>query len=141
MDTSNPLLKRYGALSSTWAGSESMSLQGVINKTGVLLLLCMGAAAFGWVNPEWRGPLMVVVFFGGLIACLVGTFRPATAPVAAPIYAVLEGLALGCLSQIIEHSYPGIVLNAMMLTFGVLGLMLVLYTTRTIVVTDRLVRG
>src|SRR3569832_159009 len=98
MDTSNPLLKRYGALSSTWAGSESMSLQGVINKTGVLLLLCMGAAAFGWVLPEWRGPLMLVGIVGGLIACLVGTFRPATASVEAPIYAVLVGLVLGWLS-------------------------------------------
>src|SRR5579872_2693074 len=141
METSNPLLKRDGALSSAWAGSEPMSLQGVINKTGILLLLCMGTAAFGWTHPELRGPLLLVGILGGLVACLVGTFRPATSPVAAPAYAALEGLALGCISQIIEHSYPGIVLNAMLLTFGVLGLMLVLYTTRTIVVTDRLVKG
>jgi uncharacterized YccA/Bax inhibitor family protein len=141
MDTSNPLLKRDGALSSAWAESEPMSLQGVINKTGILLLLCMGAAAFGWTHPEWRGPLLLVGLLGGLIACLVGTFRPAASPIAAPVYAVLEGLALGCISQVIEHRYPGIVLNAMMLTFGVLGLMLLLYTTRTIVVTDRLVKG
>lgn len=118
-----------------------MSLQGVINKTGVLLLLCMGAAAFGWTHPEWRGPLLLAGLLGGLIACLVGTFKPKTSPIAAPIYAGLEGLALGCISQVIEHRYPGIVLNAMLLTFGVLGLMLVLYTTRTIVVTDRLVKG
>ena len=118
-----------------------MSLQGVINKTGVLLLLCMGAAAFGWTHPELRGPLMLVGIIGGLVACLVGTFKPATSPIAAPIYALLEGLALGCISQVIEHSYPGIVLNAMLLSFGVLALMLVLYTTRTIVVTDRLVKG
>src|SRR5262245_54865004 len=141
METSNPLLKREGALSSAWAGSEPMSLQGVINKTGILLLLCMGAGAFGWMHPELRGPLLLVGLIGGLIACLVGTFKPTTSPIAAPIYAVLEGLALGCISQVIEHRYPGIVLNAMLLTFGVLAIMLVLYTTRTIVVTDRLVKG
>ncbi len=141
METSNPLLKREEAISSAWAGSEPMSLQGVINKTGILLLLCLGAAAFGWTHPELRGPLLLVGLLGGLVACLVGTFKPAASPIAAPIYAVLEGLALGCISQVIEHAYPGIVLNAMLLTFGVLALMLVLYTTRTIVVTDRLVKG
>ncbi len=141
METSNPLLKREGALSPAWAASEPMSLQGVINKTGILLLLCMGTSAYGWMHPELRGPLVLVGIFGGLIACLVGTFKPTTAPIAGPIYAALEGLALGCISQFIEHSYPGIVLNALMLSFGVLGLMLMLYTTRTIVVTDRLVRG
>lgn len=141
METSNPLLKKEGAFSASWAASEPMSLQGVINKSGLLLLMCMGAAAFGWTHPALRGPFLLIGMIGGLIACLVGTFKPATAPIAAPVYALLEGLALGCLSQVIEHAYPGIVLNAMLLTFGVLGLMLVLYTTRTIVVTDRLVKG
>src|SRR5215469_18628428 len=121
METSNPLLKREGSFSSAWAGSEPMSLQGVINKSGILLLLCLGAAAFGWMNPELRGPLLLVGLFGGLIACMVGTFKPAASPIAAPLYAVLEGLALGCISQVIEHAYPGIVLNAMLLTFGVMG--------------------
>jgi len=141
MESSNPLLKREGSFSSAWAGSEPMSLQGVINKSGLLLLLCMGAATFGWTHPELRGPFLIIGMLGGLIACLVGTFKPAASPIAAPLYAVLEGLALGCISQVIEHAYPGIVLNAMLLTFGVMGLMLVLYTTRTIVVTDRLVKG
>lgn len=141
METSNPLLRQNGALSSAWSASEPMSLQGVINKTGILLLLCLGSASFGWTQPELRGPLLIVGLLGGLVACLVGTFKPAASPIAAPLYAVLEGLTLGCISQVIEHAYPGIVLNAMLLTFGVLGLMLLLYTTRTIVVTDRLVKG
>jgi uncharacterized YccA/Bax inhibitor family protein len=84
---------------------------------------------------------MIVGLIGGLIACLVGTFKPATSPVAAPAYAVLEGLVLGALSQIFQLRYPGIVVNAMLLTFGVLGIMLALYTSRTIRVTDKLVKG
>ncbi len=118
-----------------------MNLQGVVNKTGILLLLCIGAAAFGWTPPELRGPLVLIGLLGGLIACLVGTFKPTTSPIAAPIYAVLEGLALGCISQIFEKQFHGIVVNAMLLTFGVLGLMLMLYTTRTIRVTPGLVKG
>lgn len=118
-----------------------MTLQGVINKTGILLLLCMGSAAFAWTQPALRGPLMLVGLIGGFIACLVGIFKPTTSPVAAPVYALLEGLALGAISQVMQQRYPGIVVNAMLLTFGVLGLMLMLYTSRTIRVTDRLVKG
>ena len=118
-----------------------MSLQGVINKTGILLLLCVGAAAFGWTQPALRFPLMFVGLIGGFIACMVGVFKPATTPVTAPLYAVLEGLCLGCISQIFELRFPGIVVNAMLLTFGVLALMLMLYTTRTIRVTSGLVKG
>jgi uncharacterized YccA/Bax inhibitor family protein len=48
---------------------------------------------------------------------------------------------LGAISQVVQLRYPGIVVNAMMLTFGVLGLMLLLYTSRIIRVTERLVKG
>jgi uncharacterized YccA/Bax inhibitor family protein len=141
METSNPLLKREGAFSGAWDRTAPMTLQGVINKTGILLLLCLGAAAFAWTQPDLRGPLILLGLVGGLIACLVGIFKPATTPITAPIYAVLEGLFLGAISQVIELRYHGIVANAMLLTFGVLALMLVLYTTRTIRVTDKLIKG
>ena len=141
METSNPLLKREDAFSKAWASSESMTLQGVVNKAGILLLLCLASGAFAWTHPELRGPLVLIGLLGGLVACLIGTFKPATTPVAAPAYAILEGLCLGAISQVIEHRFPGIVLNAMLLTFGVLGVMLAAYTTRTIVVTERLMKG
>ena len=141
METSNPLLKREGAFAQAWSQAEPMTLQGAINKTGILLLLCVGAAGFSWTHPELSGPLVLVGLLGGLIACLVGTFKPATSPIAAPIYAVLEGLALGAISQMFEIRFPGIVVNAMLLTFGVLAIMLMLYTSRTIRVTDKLVKG
>jgi uncharacterized YccA/Bax inhibitor family protein len=141
METSNPLLKREGAFSRSWGETESMTLQGVVNKTGILLLLCLGAGVFAWTHPELRGPFLLIGLIGGLIACLVGTFKPTTSPIAAPIYGVLEGLALGAISQVIELAYHGIVVNAILLTVGVLALMLMLYTTRTIRVTDRLVEG
>ena len=141
METSNPLLKRERAFSGAWDRTEAMTLQGVVNKTGILLLLCIGSAAFAWTHPALRGPLLLVGMIGGLIACMVGIFKPTTSPIAAPIYAVLEGLCLGAISQVFERRYPGIAVNAMMLTFGVLGIMLVLYTTRTIRVTSGLVKG
>ena len=71
-----------------------MTLQGVVNKTGILLLLCIGAAAYAWTHPALRGPLLLAGLIGGFIACMVGIFKPATSPIAAPVYAVLEGLCL-----------------------------------------------
>jgi uncharacterized YccA/Bax inhibitor family protein len=140
METTNPLLKRDIEFSAMEA-SGSMTLQGVINKTGLLLLLCMAAAFFSWTHPDLQGILLVVGIIGGLIACLAGTFVPKISPVAAPAYAVLEGLALGAVSLIFEQHYPGIVGNAMLLTFSVLGLMLFLYSFRIIRVTQRLMMG
>src|SRR4051812_9337940 len=82
METSNPLLKREGAFSAPWTRSEPMTLQGVINKTGILLLLCMGTGVYAWTHPAFRGPMVLVGLIGGLIACLVGTFKPSTSPIA-----------------------------------------------------------
>ena len=140
METSNPLLKRDIEFASMDA-SGSMSLQSTINKTGFLLLLCMASAAFAWTHPQLEAVCIIVGLVGGLIACLAGTFAPKTSPIAAPAYAVLEGLCMGAISLIFETHFPGIVANAVLLTFSVLGLMLVLYSTRIIRVTERFMMG
>ena len=141
METSNPLLKRNQSFSGSGYGVDSMNLEGVIHKTGILLVLCTCAAFYSWTHPSLHGPLILIGLFGGLIACLVGTFKPSTTPITAPLYALLEGLCLGALSQMAEAQFPGIVGNAVLLTIGVLGLMLALYTTRILRVTDRMVKG
>ncbi len=141
METSNPLLKRDSAFRAAWEQTDNMTLQGVINKAGILLLLCFAAGAFSWMNPDLAGPFVLVGFLGGFVACLVGTFKPTTTPFTAPIYAVLEGLALGAISQMLQQKYPGIVVNAILLTFAVLGIMLALYTSRVIRVTSGFAKG
>ena len=140
METSNPLLTRDIEYSSIGAAGR-MELQGVINKTGLVLLFCMASAFFSWTHPQLAGPLMILGLLGGLVACLVETFVPTTAPISAPAYALLEGLALGALSRLFDLRFPGIVANAMLLTFCVLGLMLFLYSTRIIRVTQRFMVG
>jgi uncharacterized YccA/Bax inhibitor family protein len=141
MESSNPLLRRENAFSSAFEERDAMTLQGTINKAGILLLLCFAAGAFSWMNPDLAGPFLLVGILGGFVACLVGTFKPTTTPFVAPIYAILEGLALGAISQILNQRYHGIVVNAIILTFGVTGVMLALYASRTIRVTPGLVKG
>jgi uncharacterized YccA/Bax inhibitor family protein len=141
MESSNPLFKREQAFSNAYAQSEVMTLDGVTYKSGILLLLCMGTGVLSWMNPSLALPFIIIGILGGFIACMVGMFIPKASPFAAPLYAVLEGLALGAISRFFEVKYGGIVGNAVLLTFGVMGLMLVLYITRTIKVTGKLVAG
>jgi uncharacterized YccA/Bax inhibitor family protein len=61
---------------------------------------------------------VIVGALGGFIAALVTIFKPAWAPVTAPIYALLEGLFIGGISSIAEAQFPGIVIQAVGLTFG-----------------------
>lgn len=115
-----------------------MTLEGTVNKSGILLLLCMGAAAYSWHNPEMQSLFVLLGCLGGFIACMVGLFVPTTTPFTAPTYAVLEGLALGAIAQLTSLRYPGIATNAFLLTMAV---MLTLYATRIIRVTNKLVMG
>src|SRR3990170_5101077 len=70
-----------------------------------------------------------------------GTFKPTWAPVTAPIYAALEGLALGALSAMLEARYPGIVIQAVALTFGTLAALLLAYRSGLIPVTKNFRMG
>jgi uncharacterized YccA/Bax inhibitor family protein len=134
MVTSNPLLKR--AESFTGVAEATMNLEGTVNKTGILLLICGGTAAYGWYTPALQGPLIIAPLLGALVFSLIGIFKPSTCPFVAPCYAALEGLVLGAFSELLNSRYQGIVANAILLTFAVLALFLFLYATRIVRVTN-----
>jgi len=72
---------------------------------------------------------MIGGLFGGFVVALATIFKPNWAPLTAPIYALLEGLALGGISAMFERTYPGVAIQAMGLTFGTLFVMLLAYKT------------
>jgi uncharacterized YccA/Bax inhibitor family protein len=74
---------------------------------------------------------------GGFITALITTFSPRRSAITAPIYAVLEGLFLGAISALFEARFPGLVMRAVLLTFGVFGVMLMLYRSGTIQVNNK----
>lgn len=115
-----------------------MTFDGALGKTAVLLLICTVAGCFSWASPALQMPLVIVGGLGGFVVAIVAAFKSQWSPVLAPTYAALEGLALGAISYMFELAYHGIVLNAILLTFGVLALMLLLFTSRTIRVTPGL---
>ena len=116
--------KAFTEGSSDFSSSEPMTLSGTVNKTGLYLFLCFITAAWTWNQFYATGdPASIYIYIilgivGGLIAALITIFKPTTAPISAPIYALLEGFAIGGVSAVVEASYPGIVIQAVGLTFG-----------------------
>ena len=140
---SNPVLndKAFNKAASTLSGTEVMTINGTVQKTLVLTILVFMSAMWSWSNPSnmW----MIVGAIGGLIAGFITIFKPTLASITAPIYAVLQGLFLGGISLLISSQYglEGIVIQAISLTIGVLFLMLFLYTSGIIKVTEKLKMG
>jgi uncharacterized YccA/Bax inhibitor family protein len=86
-------------------------------------------------------PLMGIGLVGGLVVAMVTIFKKEWSPITAPIYSLLEGLALGGISAMFEHRYPGIAIQAVGLTFGTLFVLLIAYHSRVIRVTEKFKLG
>jgi uncharacterized YccA/Bax inhibitor family protein len=84
---------------------------------------------------------MWIGFIGGLVCALVTVFKKEWSPVTAPAYALLEGLALGAFSSILELRFPGIAIESVSLTFGTLLVLLLAYRSGLIPVTQKLRLG
>ncbi|MGH9680822.1 MAG: Bax inhibitor-1/YccA family protein [Candidatus Acidiferrales bacterium] len=121
---------------------ESMTLQGTVNKTGFLLLCVTVSAAWTWglarsESPAAAAPWMIGGLVGGFIVALVTIFKKEWSPFTSPIYALLEGLALGGISSFLDQRFPGIAIHAVALTFGTLAVMLFAYTSGLIRATQK----
>ena len=149
--TSNPALSGDSFRGEGVAyGGESMTASGAVNKTGILVILCVLTAAWTWnrffgAPPEEAaqtvGLPIMIGGIGGFIVALVTIFKKEWARVTAPAYALLEGLVLGGVSAMLELRFHGIAIQAVALTFGVLIAMLLAYRSGLIKVTDKLRLG
>ena len=112
-----------------------MSIEGTVNKTFVLLFLVLFSASLVWRNPVPFMPFLWPLVFLGFIIAMVTIFKKEWSGFTSPVYAIVEGLFLGGISVMMERSFPGIVIQAVALTFGTLLCMLIAYKTRLIEVT------
>lgn len=149
MRSSNPALssKSFGGFVGVRPGTaDAMTIQGTVNKTAILLAITMVGAIVPWRmffngRVDLMLPILALGGIGGFVVALVTIFKKSWAPALAPLYAVLEGIALGSISAMYEARYPGIVFQAMALTFGVLGVLLVVYKTGAIKATENFKLG
>jgi uncharacterized YccA/Bax inhibitor family protein len=136
MRSGNPVLTD-STFDVTQRGSlRPMTLSGVINRSILLLLLVVGTSAGVWTysssHPSVIYPMVMIGALGGFVVAMVTTFKKEWSPVTSPVYAVLEGLFIGGISLVMEQRFPGLVLQAVMLTFGVMFALLAAYQSRII---------
>ncbi len=124
-----------------FGSSEAMSIQGTVNKSFILLFLVFFSASWVWGNPLKSAPFIWPAAIAGLIVALVTVFKIQWAAITAPIYALLEGVVLGGISAVMEKAYPGIVMQAVALTFGTLFCMLMAYKSGLIKATAKFKLG
>jgi uncharacterized YccA/Bax inhibitor family protein len=144
MRTGNPTLTDKAFTQEGADFGETMTLNGTVNKTFLLLLLTAGSAYFTWDMYMEDGNTIVWVAVGSIGALIVGliaSFFKKSTPITAPIYAILQGLALGGISASSEAEFPGIVLNAVLLTFGTLLALLLAYRSGLIRATENFKLG
>lgn len=145
--SSNPMLTPKAFDKARESGATGvMTVEGTVNKAGILMLLVAGAAAYsGWQmlyagNPEFAAMAIPAAILG-LVLALVVIFVPTTAPYLSPVYALTEGVAIGVISSMFETRYPGIAVQAAGLTVMTLAAMLGLYKTGVIKATAGFKRG
>ncbi|MEO6721755.1 MAG: Bax inhibitor-1/YccA family protein [Ferruginibacter sp.] len=124
--------------------SNAMTVRGTLNKFGFMFLMVMGTAYYSW-NEFARNvdvqPLIWIGALGGLVVALVIMFKKEWSPYLAPLYALLEGLFLGAVSAYYNDAFavkaPGIIMNAVGLTFGTVIAMYLLYSFKIIQATQK----
>ncbi|TNE73340.1 Bax inhibitor-1/YccA family protein [bacterium] len=144
MRTSNPAIneKVFSEVYNTASGDSKMTIEGTVNKSFLLLLLVFTGASLTW-HPEAESVsgLMFLGMIGGLITGFITIFKKNISMYTAPLYALFEGLFLGGISSIFEASFPGVVIQAILLTFGTAGGLLLAYKSGLIPVTENFKLG
>ncbi|KXZ46709.1 hypothetical protein GPECTOR_41g673 [Gonium pectorale] len=124
------------------SGGQLMTVDGAVQKTSLLLAVAMASAAATWMQILSGNAAMMLAASKGagivaLVAAMATMFKPQWSPATALVFSAAKGVALAGFSAMLEVMYPGIVLNALMLTFGTATSLLVAFQARLIRVTDR----
>tara|TARA_A100000164_G_scaffold265626_1_gene237559 strand:+ start:227 stop:973 length:747 start_codon:yes stop_codon:yes gene_type:complete len=131
--SANPAFRGFENHSGSLPISERMTLDGAVNKTGILLALCFSGAAIGWNIPSLMFPAAII----GFILAMVTIFRSKEkAGSTAPIYAICQGIFLGGFTLMYENMFDGIAIQAIGLTFGILASLLICYKSGLIKPTE-----
>jgi len=142
LKSGNPALNIKAFKHLSGVSDDPMTLNGVVNKTGICLGLLMLAAIFGYLLDS--SSLYGITIFAGLAGLgivILTNFKKHLAPYTAPVYAIVEGIFLGMVSSAVSAVYGNIVAHAVFITLGIFGVMLFLYKSRIIKVTQKFKLG
>ena len=141
MRSGNPALQASTFKKHLASSVESkMTISGTVNKTGISLLLVIISAGYAWGNPAMHVLILPAGILGFILA-LATVFKPTIGHITVPAYAVAQGILLGVISMYFNELYPGIVVQAVFLTFGTLGALLLAYKSGLIAATENFKLG
>lgn len=116
----------FTASSTNFGASTSvMTIDNTIRKSIILFALVLAGAGVGWFIPGLYFPAAIV----GLVLGLVISFKKSVNVPLIVSYALIEGVFVGGLSSVLENIYPGVVIQAVLATFAVVGTTLLLFTS------------
>lgn len=119
------------------ATTERFTAAGVYDKTGLLTIIALVTGAVGYATQS--AGLALLGILGGAVLALVGIFKPGTARVVAPLYAVAEGLALGAITAAYATGSSGVAPLAIIFTGAIFIAALVVFRSGLVRVTPKFV--
>ena len=138
---SNPILIKDRFSDEVNNSSDVMTLDWAVNKSIFLVAITIVSAVTIWFNAwTFTSTLNIFVIVSLIIAFIIAliiSFVPKTSPVLSPIYAILEWVAIWLISLKVEQSFPGIVLQAVWLTFSIFAVFLGLYKFKILRATEK----
>lgn len=139
----NPVLRRAG-FDRVQAEGATMTLGGTMRKTFLLLAIAAAGMLYAWAEMPGLGvstttvyPLLTGSFVVAVVLLIFTSLRPEYASITGPVYAAMQGVVMGIVTMILNVRYPGLPIQAAVLTVSVLGVMLVAYRTGVIRATER----
>ena len=117
--------------------AQRMTVSGAVNKSFILMGIMLLTAVVGYASPG----LMWVGAIGGLVLVIAASFKQHLSMYLAPGYAAFEGLFVGAITAMYANAFDGIIFHAVSLTVAILFMMLFIYKTGIIKVTEKLRMG
>ncbi len=142
--TSNPALNENVFNVKAISGEETMTIRGTVNKSFILIGLVFCTAILSWDFMLKSGsgvPYVLGAVILALIAGLATSFKPTWSPYTAPAYALFEGVFLGAISGFFDAMYPGIAIQAVLLTCATFLCLLLAYRSGLIKATENFKLG
>jgi uncharacterized YccA/Bax inhibitor family protein len=111
------------------AATEPMTIEGTLRVSFGNFAVLLVAAAIGWVTVPVVPFLWIGAAIVGFVLALVNIFRKEPSPPLVLAYAAVQGVFVGGISAFYEAQWPGIVSQAVLATFVVVGVTLALFAS------------
>lgn len=136
----NPVLTS-NAFNTTSVSSETMTINGTVNKTFLSLTLLMVTGYYTFMSGQIMSGFAIFSLIAAFIVAIITIYKKEWSPITVPIYAILEGIGLGWISYSFNSLYDGIVLSAICITVSILLAMLMIYRSGLIKPTENFKLG